>query len=484
MTAAVLAILPAIALGWMIVRLLLPPIARPAWIRGLFEISLGIGVGLGLTSCFYFVLRWAGAGGRGTVLAVEAAALAGAAWLLVRARRKEQDDSPPPGFSWTWALRTAAAVALILFVLGLGESIAASPHGEWDAWSIWNVKAKFLAGGAETWRDAFAADAAAKMFGASHPGYPLLLSASVARLWTLTGDTSPEAPAALSVLFALATAGLLAGALAFLRAEPVGLLSVLVLLATGGFTSQASFQYADIPLSLYILATVALLASAAAANWPAGLLVLAGLCAGFAAWTKNEGLPFLLLATLVVLWRGRARSAAWMAAGAAPAVLLVAGLKLFLVRGAEAMFPRTAAETFAKLADPSRWLHIAASFARNVWELAVWWAHPILLLAALAVTLGVVTKKEAVSRLWLALPLAGLLAADFAIYLVTTADLTWHLGTSMSRLVVQVWPATLFVAFLLIRPPVSLAPSPAGAPAARRGAARDRRHRKLSAEPQ
>lgn len=484
MTAAFLATLPAIALGWMAVRLLLPAIAwKPAWMRWLFELSLGTAVGLGLTSCFCFVLRLAGAGGRGPVLALDAATLAGAAWLYVRSRRKEGDAPTPPGFSFSWVLRTAMAVALMLFALDMNESIAANPQGEWDAWAIWNVKAKFLAGGADTWRNAVAADAAAKMFGASHPGYPLLVSASVARVWTLTGDPSSEAPAALGVVFALAAAGLLAGALALVRTETAGLLAMLVLVATGAFTSQVGFQYADIPLSLYILATVALLAYAPAANWPPGLLVLAGLCAGFADWTKNEGLPFLLLAALVVLWRARGRRAAWMALGAAPAVLLVAALKLFLAHGTEAMFPRTAAETAAKLADPARWLQIAAAFAKMILDLGVPWAHPVLLLAVLAVALGVVSKKEAASRLWLALPLAGLLAADFAIYLITTADLTWHLGTSVNRLIVQVWPATLFVAFLLIQPPASPLPEPVAAPAARRSDRREQRRLKRSAEP-
>ena len=56
--------------------------------------------------------------------------------------------------------------------------------------------------------------------------------------------------------------------------------------------------------------------------------------------------------------------------------------------------------------------------------------------------------------LWLALPVLGLLGAEFALYLVTTLDLTWHLSTSNDRLVTQAWPSLLLVAFLILRAPV------------------------------
>jgi hypothetical protein len=49
--------------------------------------------------------------------------------------------------------------------------------------------------------------------------------------------------------------------------------------------------------------------------------------------------------------------------------------------------------------------------------------------------------------------IVGLLAADFALYLVTTAELSWHLSTSNSRVILQVWPAMIFVAFLMLRRP-------------------------------
>ena len=53
-----------------------------------------------------------------------------------------------------------------------------------------------------------------------------------------------------------------------------------------------------------------------------------------------------------------------------------------------------------------------------------------------------------IRRAWLfATPLA-LLAADFGIYLITMAELDWHLGTTNNRLILHVWPTVLFAYFL------------------------------------
>ena len=132
----------------------------------------------------------------------------------------------------------------------------------------------------------------------------------------------------------------------------------------------------------------------------------------------------------------------------------------------------------AKLGNSGRWGQVLGSFARNLWDLGVWWAHPILLLAVLGFALGFVRKQEAKSRLWVLVPVAGLLAADFGVYLTGSADLGWHLATSNNRLFVQIWPVALFIFFLLIRPPVTPESEPAVVVAAKHGAEPERRRKK------
>lgn len=460
MIATIGTLLPAIVLGWLIVRLFGDEGNR-TWLTWVFQISLGAGVGLGLTSCVYFAMLLAGVASRAALFAVELIAIAALAMLLRKQRTVADEVAPPQSSSWIWALRIAAGVGVVCISLSFSESTATNPNGEWDAFSIWNVRAKYLAGGSPAWRNAFGGNLAAGMTGAAHPGYPLLLSASIARVWTLTGapfdsTTSDAAPAAISLLFALAAYGLLAGALASAVGEMFGWLALLVLIATEAFATQAASQYADLPLAFFILATIAVAAAAERAGWPPGLLALTGLVAGLAAFTKNEGLPFLLLTAIVILWRApkskRMIAVGWLLLGAVPGVIATLAVKM-LAQGTEAVFPKSAAQALHQIVDPSRWMQILGSFTRHFGELGVWWAHPLLLIVVLAVVFGVVSKDDARSRVWLALPVAGLLAADFALYLVTTAELSWHLSTSNGRVILQVWPAMIFVAFLMLRRP-------------------------------
>lgn len=354
------------------------------------------------------------------------------------------------------------------------KTIAANPDGGWDAFSIWSVKAKFLAGGSGTWRRAMLPVAKGTLAGASHPGYPLLVPSAVASAWTVQGDTATETPAALSVLFAFATALLLGAATAWFRGETAGLIVFLLLLGSEGFVSQAGLQNADIPLSLYMLSTVILFVFASEHGWPRGTLLLAGLCCGLAAWTKNEGLPFCLVALAAMAWKGGTKALGWMALGTLPVAALLTAFKLLLVHDAEPVFPKTLGEALAKVADASRWLEVIQSFIKSLWEMGAPLAHPVFLIAILAAVLGLAPRARIRQQLWLGVPVAGVLAADFFAYLVSTADLSWHLSTSNLRLIVQVWPTLLFLAFLILAAPALVeAPSletqrPAGVKAKRK----------------
>ena len=52
-----------------------------------------------------------------------------------------------------------------------------NPQGNWDAWSIWNLRARFLAAGGIVAHRAWS-----PLLSSTHPEYPLLTSAFVARV--------------------------------------------------------------------------------------------------------------------------------------------------------------------------------------------------------------------------------------------------------------------------------------------------------------
>src|SRR5262249_16898575 len=102
-------------------------------------------------------------------------------------------------------------------------------------------------------------------------------------------------PILVALMFTFATVGLIVSSLSILRSKSQGFLAGLILLATPFFISHGASQYADVPLGFFYLSTIALFVleeSLSVDNYK--LLILAGIMAGFAAWTKNEGLLFVV----------------------------------------------------------------------------------------------------------------------------------------------------------------------------------------------
>ena len=94
---------------------------------------------------------------------------------------------------------------------------------------------------------------------------------------------------------------LLAVTISVLRDPSLGMLLALTLVGTPLYIDQAASQYADVPLSFFILSTIALICLHAEHPSDRRILVLAGLTAGCAGWTKNEGLLFVAATAIALL---------------------------------------------------------------------------------------------------------------------------------------------------------------------------------------
>src|SRR5258708_34030247 len=193
----VLAALLVCALGFAVVRSLWSVKLRFSP-RIVLTVSLGIGVGIGLSSCVYFLLLMTGAR-RWTVVAVEVAlvvAAAAVAWYVKPGEWPAEDRTDNPGLVIFAPFLLAFAIATGAFAV----AVSVNREGIWDAWALWNLRARFLfRGGPEFWRDAFSPHILW-----SHPDYPLLLSGAIALCWTIAGAESALAPQLIAALFGLA----------------------------------------------------------------------------------------------------------------------------------------------------------------------------------------------------------------------------------------------------------------------------------------
>jgi hypothetical protein len=421
--------------------------------------SLAVGTGAGIASCVYFLAL--------VLLGPSFAVLASAIGIFVvvalalgwLTRRKgtllDWAESPPVPRYLQILFLAAAALALVMFL----SAVLYNPHGEEGAWSIWNLRARFLVRSGALWRLAFSSD-----LNWSHLDYPLLLPGLVALCWKLSGADSMAAPVAIAFLFGLGTIGVLICTLAALRGKVMALLAGLLLLGTASFVALSASLYGDVPLSFYILATIALLCLQDRHPGDLRFSVLAGLMAGFAAWTRNEGIVFaaaILIARVFALLRIRASTDSTsrmfpqvlrLVAGMAAPLAVVVLFKLRVAPPSD-LSSIPGALVAKNAADVARWITLLEGLVLALFNFGRF-LIPILLLLAVYwyfVRFRVDPRdRPALHTAAIALPIT--LAVQLILDVLYEPNLPLEIGTSFERLLLQLWPAALLAFFLASGP--------------------------------
>jgi hypothetical protein len=402
---------------------------------------LALGIAIGLSSEAFFVGLMAGH--PAVALFVAAAIFLAALYLAIRRSPRTRDAASERGLACAFGLLLLADLAVFVWA-----SIR-TPRGNWDAWAIWNLRAHFLyrEGGA-AWRDGFT-----DLLDWSHPDYPLLLPAFIAGAWKLLGRESRAVPVALACFFTFGSAALMAASVAMLRGVRQGLLAGIALAATPVFFIQGAMQCADVPVAFFRLATLAAMALADRSD-SRGLAMVAGASAALDAWAKNEGLLWFGAFLIALVLMGRGRLTVGFVAGALPVLAPIVLFKARVATASDIFGAAGRVGMMARALDPARYSLIASEGLKHVWSFGPLLVSPFALLGIyLAVTgLRPGNRDRMVVR-------AGVLALILtsvgycAIYLLRTLDLKWLLDTSSDRLLLQVWPAVVFLVMLAARAP-------------------------------
>lgn len=427
------------------------------------HINLAIGLGLGMTSYVYFIrmLIYSGRNIFSDIMEISVFGLIIGIiyfFLFLKADKKSAVShlKSPQTVSEKKRLILVAfgitfSLSMVYFILISINNI----HGSWDAWAIWNMRARFFFRSGEQWERALSASQALP-----HTDYPLLVPLVISKIWTCLGRDSVFIPATIAFLFTFLTVGLLVFALAYFRSMNHGLLAGLVLIGFNKFIQRGATQCADIPFGFYLLATLVffyLHGTSPAKN--RGFIALAGSMTGLAAWTKNEGLLLIcsvMVAHLTVTlpdkgWKEYARQWAGFMAGLLPAIVLIAYFKLRLTPPNDLITAQSAPSVIAKLSDVSRHLTITGSFMREFFELT---KIRLAIFPALAFILGRLHPNRFKNSNHLAAIVMGfMLSGYYMVYVLTPHNLVWHLNTSLERLYLQLLPSLLFIFFSTLKTP-------------------------------
>jgi len=437
------------------------PRQEPAKSFYVLRFLVAIGVGFGFFSCLSFFLLLGLAFGREQLLIAESLALMIVFVFFLR-NSSPSKKSIPTGRERFEPVSAAGVqkAACLCFLAILAVSVAIfvahvwrSPHGGFDAFAIWNLRAKFLFGAPSHWTDALSSG-----LGWSHLDYPLFIPTVVARGWSLAGGDTIAIPILLASLFTFGTVGLVVSGLSTLRGASQGFLAGSVLLATPFFLALGADQVADVPIGFFILMSFVLLTLRHRfAGYRYRLTFLAGLAAGFSAWTKNEGLLFLA-STLISLFiigfmsaekRISAKTIGCFILGALPVCLLILFFKTQFAPANYIFSANTAPAMATRIGDITRQLAILGAFQREIRNFGGWPLSMTGILIFYLLVLGLskqVKFKEEV--LLLVLTLSLMLIGYYFVYIIAPDDLTRY---SLNRILTQLWPSTVFAYFMLVR---------------------------------
>jgi hypothetical protein len=353
------------------------------------------GAAAGICSSFFFLSLAIGAGPY--VPLILSIGCCVALWMWYRPPSPVASAKPHPWLLIAFFVVLAASMTAFIYIA------TKQPHGYREAYSIWNLHARFLErGGGAHWTALFS-----KTLDWSHPDYPLLIPALVAQFWALIQTETVIVPIVVAFFFTFGTVAILIGAIRQFRGWNQALIAGTFLLGSAELIEQGVVQYADVPLAFYMVAALALLAVEDAQS-----TTLAGAMAGFAAWTKNEGLLFIVLLAAALLIVKR-RIPVQFAIGLAPVLAVVAFFKL---RYAPLLLNP---EAF----DFGRVVTVLQGFVVSAFELGTFLIPAIILLAVYAWLVGPKIQPEhRTSVTIIATTLALMLLGDIVIYVLFAAD--------------------------------------------------------------
>lgn len=426
--------------------------------------GLGLILGVGGTAGILFV--WSLCGGqldRGISFAVTIAGFLGGGLVIAREWRRNrqglnavEDLFDNLEVAQRRSFSRACQIAIGCLFIGLLFQTLMTPQ------HLWDERASFAIKGIVAWEDhtIHSRDLADPNFVQYHPRYPLLIPLAELHVYSLLGTVDDRLS---KLIFPLLYLGMTLTMIGVLQRQFSEGTAHLFGLLVATIPSLAPWEYgfpcgqADAPTACYHGSSVLYLWIAwrqISSDDPTGWFrsaLLAGLCGALAAFTKDEGISYLLVdgfATLLVIAISRHRK---LAIGVIATVFGVAGLLLvpwFLHRRGLPLtteanyFGRISLNAILDSRANLEW-QIPHLIRRMIWEWRTWglqwW---LMIFGAIAVPRRLLTAPQLLLLLdvvgsLLSLMLAGILAAT---------EVSEHVGGSSHRYLMQIAPVAILFA--------------------------------------
>jgi hypothetical protein len=346
-------------------------------------------------------------------------------------------------------------LTLVLLSLPLAISAHHYPLGGWDAWSCWNLKAKFIFLGQENWKDVLAPG-----LWRSNTHYPLLWPLINVWFWDLGGKFDQAVPMLNSIVFALLTAGILLFGLLELTGKLLASIAAAVIVTALPFgVTLYTSQYSDSLLGLYLLSSLMCMLLAEKYNLPK-LKILSMVFLGLMSFTKNEGLVAAGITVLLILWHELPKKNGfpikafgndtgklifWFVLAALPTIIFT----LFMAPKNEAFI-----NGLTSMDKPTNWMRLSVIAVYPCVELVSgkWCGFWVLVLGGVLLA-GKKLWRSTLGMIGLSLILyVGTVMTYYAVN--TFFEISWWLSTTLSRILFALIPTiALWIGTGLLAPP-------------------------------
>ncbi|RYD54737.1 MAG: hypothetical protein EOP56_18505 [Sphingobacteriales bacterium] len=320
-----------------------------------------------------------------------------------------------------------------IIILGIGiylitskAYVYAGKYGEWDAWAIWNMHARYLVD-TDHWKGLFQISAYA------HTDYPLMLPANIAFFSRLFADKAMLlVPFGFHFLVTLCIPVLIFSEL-HKRSTIVSTIALLLLATDEFYIREGVAQYADTLLAFFFLcAFIAINHQERKES-----LIITGFMLGCCMWTKNEGVVLAGIFTMFYLpLLLRTRLLRYFVIGVALPLIVWAVFKM-LYAPANDIVSGQGGSTWEYILQADRYKLIWDFLYNNLMLKFKVVFYAVVIYLAICIIFRRTPDKQL-------LIILTCLAAYMAIYVVTPHDLEWHLFTSQHRLLHQLLPVTIY----------------------------------------
>lgn len=421
--------------------------ATPVFFRILFSIGIGIVIGLVTDAFFTLIGIWLFPDCPIFPLIMEVpAAILCVLLSFFRKKSAPPDKNTKPIRTWEAVLSGISMLIIIgniLYVIVLSFGM---PHGNWDAWAMWNTRARILAF-SDHWQDVFSPYLA-------HADYPILLPLWIAGKWRMTESAPPLVPICTQIAVYIAIVSLSIGFIGLCAGAVFAAIGGVVIAVFVSLPEYMSWQYADPLIALTFAASMAWLIMLNVGDEIAAYMA-AGMCIGAPVAIKAEGGTFFVFVVGALIFRLSYRRG-WRMGNAAGFVLgMAVPISVFLFGR---IFGTSDSDMLGHFFESGgrALLRTAADLQRHItiighiYHLLTPWIPLIMLSVGFVLCYSLYEKRKFEPlRLTFFLIILAQGGIYYLAYLFTPHDLRWHLATSADRLLLQISPASLILLFSL-----------------------------------